>query len=78
MGACGLCLVRLESGDVGEPTPNERNYLNKDQLSQGIRLACQTKPEQDIKIAILAPAEESSWKVFREGSHDESKVYVSL
>ncbi len=62
LGACGLCLVRMESGEVGGATPNEKNYLNEAQLAQGIRLACQVIPEQDIEAVILAPAPESDWK----------------
>ena len=27
-GACGLCLVRIEAGQVGEPKPNENTYLS--------------------------------------------------
>ena len=40
-GACGFCRVRIESGKVDEPTPNEHTLLGRDQLDQGIRLACQ-------------------------------------
>jgi uncharacterized 2Fe-2S/4Fe-4S cluster protein (DUF4445 family) len=62
MGACGLCLVRIESGYAGTPTPSELSYLNQGQLAQGIRLACQVFPRHDMEIAILAPAQESCWK----------------
>ena len=61
-GACGLCLVRIEAGQVGEPKPNENTYLNSTQLSQGIRLACQVIPEQDLEIEILAPAPKADWR----------------
>src|SRR5208283_161385 len=61
-GACGLCLVRIEAGQVGEPRPNESTYLNSTQLSQGIRLACQVIPEQDLQIEILAPAPKADWR----------------
>lgn len=62
VGACGLCLVRIESGNLDEPALNERNYISEDRLAQGIRLACQTIPKSDMAIEILARAEESSWK----------------
>ena len=62
MGACGLCRVRIEAGEVGEPTPNERVHLDGAQLAQGIRLACQVMPEQDLQIVILSPAPKSAWR----------------
>lgn len=62
MGACGLCLVRIESGQVSRPTPNENTYLDSAQLAHGIRLACQIIPEQDLRIVILSPAPESEWR----------------
>jgi len=62
MGACGLCLVRIEAGQAGEPKPSEHAYLDSTLLARGIRLACQVIPEQDLQIVILAPAPESEWK----------------
>lgn len=67
MGACGLCRVRIEAGEAGEPTPNERVYLDSAQLAQGIRLACQVRPEQHLQIVILAPAPESNWRSLPDG-----------
>jgi uncharacterized 2Fe-2S/4Fe-4S cluster protein (DUF4445 family) len=61
-GACGLCRVRIEAGEGGAPTPNEQIYLNTDELEQGIRLACQVMPKQDLGIVILSPARKSPWK----------------
>ncbi len=66
-GACGLCLVRIEAGQVGESKPNENTYLDSTQLAQGIRLACQVIPEQDLQIVILAPAPESDWRSLPRG-----------
>ena len=62
MGACGLCRVRIEAGEVGEPTPSEHVHLDGAQLAKGIRLACQVMPERDLQIVILAPAPESHWR----------------
>ncbi|AFM25311.1 ASKHA domain-containing protein [Desulfomonile tiedjei] len=61
-GACGLCLVRVEAGHVDEPKPNESTYLNEEQLTEGVRLACQVIPRQDLQIVILSPAPESDWR----------------
>jgi uncharacterized 2Fe-2S/4Fe-4S cluster protein (DUF4445 family) len=62
MGACGLCRVRLEEPKVCEPTTIEHTYLDHSQLAQGIRLACQVMPKQDLKIKILDLALKSNWK----------------
>jgi uncharacterized 2Fe-2S/4Fe-4S cluster protein (DUF4445 family) len=62
IGACGLCRVRIDAGQGGAPTPNERVYLDTGELNQGIRLACQVIPTQDLQIVILAPAPKSRWR----------------
>ncbi len=62
IGACGLCRVRIDAGQWGVPTANERVYLDTDELDQGIRLACQVIPAQDLQIKILAPAPKSIWR----------------
>lgn len=61
-GTCGLCRVRIESGEIDVPTRNEQIILGADQLLQGIRLACQVMPRQDVSFTILAPAPESVWR----------------
>ncbi|MGO9568062.1 MAG: ASKHA domain-containing protein [Desulfomonilaceae bacterium] len=66
-GACGLCLVRVEAGQVGEPRPSENTYLDGTQLAQGIRLACQVIPEQDLQIVIVAVAPQSDWRSLLRG-----------
>lgn len=61
-GACGLCLVRIEQGRAGEPTPVERIHLDDVVLDRGIRLACQLMPKEDLRISIVNTAPKSSWK----------------
>ena len=61
LGACGLCRVHMEAGEGGEPTSNEQVYLDFHELDQGIRLACQVMPEEDVKIIVLSPARQSRW-----------------
>ena len=62
IGACGLCRVRVIAGEAGEPTRNECLHLLPVLLSQGVRLACQIRPEQDLHVEILNPAPPSNWK----------------
>ena len=41
-GRCGKCKV-WATGTLSEPNEKECTYLTKQELEQGIRLACQTK-----------------------------------
>ena len=61
-GACGLCLVRIEAGAIGDPTFTERFHLDDAHLTQNARLACQVRPEHDLRVTILAPAPRSVWR----------------
>lgn len=61
-GACGLCRVQIECGDVGEPTQIERIHLDDRSLAQGIRLACEIRPAEDLQINILDAVPKSNWK----------------
>lgn len=62
LGACGLCRVRISAGEVGEPTLNEYLHLSPELLEQGVRLACQVRPQHDLRVAILNPAPPSNWR----------------
>jgi uncharacterized 2Fe-2S/4Fe-4S cluster protein (DUF4445 family) len=71
-GACGLCRIRIAKGDTGEPSANERSALGTGLLSQGVRLACQVKPEHDLEVEILNPAPPSVWRSLNEGTGTSS------
>lgn len=66
-GACGLCRVRVEEGEAGELTHNERLYLDSIAREEGVRLACQLLPARDLRISILARAPRSLWRSLPEG-----------
>jgi uncharacterized 2Fe-2S/4Fe-4S cluster protein (DUF4445 family) len=50
-GLCDSCRVRVDRGEVSEPTLEEREIFGGD-LASGFRLACQTIPESDVKVDI--------------------------
>ena len=50
-GNCCKCRVKLIDGELKISTM-DRIQLTEDELSIGIRLACQAMPEQTIKIEI--------------------------
>ena len=51
-GGCGLCLVRVHAGEAGEPKLAEHLNLDEDQLAQGVRLACQIVPMDDMTVEV--------------------------
>ena len=61
-GACGLCEVRLLAGQTAEPNLSERLHIAPERLAQGVRLACQVRPEGDLKLEILHPAAPTKWQ----------------
>lgn len=66
IGACGLCRVRLLTGETGEITPAERLQLGE-AIADGQRLACQFRPNGDATIELLNLAPPSAWRTPPEG-----------
>lgn len=62
MGVCGLCLVRIEAGEVDPPTGQEIRRLRPEQIRQGVRLACQIIPCRDLTLTISSPQLSSAWR----------------
>ncbi|MDO5754839.1 MAG: 2Fe-2S iron-sulfur cluster binding domain-containing protein [Tissierellia bacterium] len=50
-GTCGYCKVKVDSGG-GPVLATEKPMLTKDELASDIRLSCQIKVKEDIKIEI--------------------------
>ena len=50
-GACGMCKCQVEAGSRG-PLPTELAHLNRKERKGNIRLACQMKVKEDLKIRI--------------------------
>ncbi len=50
-GSCGLCKCRIEAGGR-DILPTELAHLSRDEKNNGIRLACQLKVKEDMKIRI--------------------------
>ncbi len=48
-GTCGVCTVKVLDGG-GAMLPTETSHINRDEAREGIRLSCQVKVKQDIKI----------------------------
>jgi Na+-transporting NADH:ubiquinone oxidoreductase subunit F len=50
-GACGMCKCKVEAGSRG-PLPTELAHLSRKEKQSDIRLACQMKVKEDLKIRI--------------------------
>jgi Na+-transporting NADH:ubiquinone oxidoreductase subunit F len=50
-GACGMCKCKIEEGSRG-PLPTELAHLSRKERKADIRLACQMKVKEDLKIQI--------------------------
>jgi uncharacterized 2Fe-2S/4Fe-4S cluster protein (DUF4445 family) len=50
-GTCGKCRVVVQDG-CSEPTEDERGQLSAQELSSGLRLACQTKVVADTTVTV--------------------------
>jgi uncharacterized 2Fe-2S/4Fe-4S cluster protein (DUF4445 family) len=61
-GACGLCEIRLLAGRLPEPGLNEHLHISPEDLARGVRLACQVRPLEDLRIEILQPVPPPKWQ----------------
>lgn len=52
IGSCGGCKVRLMDGLLTSPTLIEEQVFTLEELASGFRLACQAKPQSDVKLYI--------------------------
>lgn len=50
-GSCGYCKVTVSEGG-GRFLPTESGYVTPDEQAEGVRLSCQLKVKEDIKIVI--------------------------
>ncbi|GAB3175382.1 NADH:ubiquinone reductase (Na(+)-transporting) subunit F [Telluribacter humicola] len=52
-GTCAMCKCQVYEGG-GEVLPTETNHLNRRQVKERIRLACQVKVKEDMRIEVPA------------------------
>jgi ferredoxin len=51
-GSCWRCRIRFSS-PAPEPTPVERLHVDRQDLRNGIRLACRCRPTSDVTVTVL-------------------------
>ncbi len=52
IGSCDGCRVRIMSGKLSSPTPEEESFFAPIELEEGYRLACQARPLTDVKVEV--------------------------
>ena len=52
IGICGTCKVRLVKGQLTPLSLTEEELLSRDEIAQGMRMACQAEPLSDLKLEI--------------------------
>ena len=52
IGICGTCKVRLIKGQLSPISLTEEELLSRDEIAQGMRMACQAEPLSDLKLEI--------------------------
>lgn len=67
-GKCGKCLVTV-TGEVSEPTEDEKRVLTADELAKGIRLACRATVEGDCAVTTV---EQGKGQIVTNGSFPAS------
>jgi uncharacterized 2Fe-2S/4Fe-4S cluster protein (DUF4445 family) len=66
-GTCHSCQVQVLSGTVSRPTSHELEAFTPQELKDGWRLACQTYPTSDVKLAVPAESMTTPQRVQVEG-----------
>lgn len=56
-GRCSTCRIQLvdPNGSVDPPSDQEAMVLRRINAAEGVRLACQTRPRQDVSVTLLLP-----------------------
>lgn len=71
-GSCDTCRVRLMSGRANEPTLEEQDVFEQEELEEGYRLACQTVPQSDIKLEVPSVSLATTQRLQIEGQEIQS------
>jgi len=62
LGACGVCKIKIISGNVDNHSLAESLNLTEEEMKDNIRLACQVFPKDDLKVEVINRAAKSQWK----------------
>lgn len=52
-GKCGKCKVRVTGGKLSPLTKEESKALSKEEIKEGMRLACMAEVIEDVQIEVM-------------------------
>ena len=55
LGLCGACRVKILQGEVSSVTDSEKKFLSREDLENGLRLACMARVAGNIAVQTLQP-----------------------
>ncbi|MFC2145119.1 ASKHA domain-containing protein [Actinomycetota bacterium] len=73
-GTCGKCRIFVMDKDRKPPNSQESKILNKSEISQGVRLACQQIFDRDLKVYIPASSLSEEQKLQVKGEEIEFDI----
>jgi 3-phenylpropionate/trans-cinnamate dioxygenase ferredoxin reductase subunit len=56
-GGCGVCKVRILSGEVHKLGPISRAHVTAEDEAQGYTLACRVAPREAVRLQVVGPLE---------------------
>ncbi|MBW2315851.1 MAG: NADH:ubiquinone reductase (Na(+)-transporting) subunit F, partial [Deltaproteobacteria bacterium] len=74
-GTCGVCRVAIQEGG-GALLPTEVSHINSKQAREGMRLACQVRIKEDLKIALPPEVFEVRQWTCRVKSNDNVATFI--
>jgi len=77
LGKCGKCKVKVLS-EIDPPSIEEKEFLDDEELKQGMRLACRTKMNHDLVISIGEVDTEAEYLKILTTSHRLTHRYMPL
>ncbi|MFC1874347.1 ASKHA domain-containing protein [Chloroflexota bacterium] len=77
LGKCGKCKVKILS-EIDAPSSEEREFLDEEELKQGIRLACRTKVNNDLVISTKETDTEAEYYKVLTTSHVMVNSYIPI
>jgi len=77
LGRCGKCKVKVLS-EIAPPSIEEKEFLDEEELKQGVRLACRTKVNHDLVISTSEAGAEAGYFKILTTSHVLTSRYIPL
>jgi ferredoxin len=74
-GGCGVCKVRIVSGEVHQIGPISREHVSAEEEAAGYTLACRVAPKSPVRLQVVGKMEKPFQKGFaRAADRDSNRV----